>query len=437
MARFRALAWKAGVGLTLVALLLALAVGIAYVPRSVTFTQLQVSHTVKTEYLVTDIAVDPVTGVAYVVEGGNYTTLTGGTLLKVNGTDGSVLDDISLGGIGDAVAVDPTSNTIFVTGGTYPGYVLAINGTTGRVMNSLSLGNQGYWNDIAADPAIGRVFVTTFDYSSGLVSGFTNTVPIIDAKTLKVIVNVTVGDFPMYVAVDSVTGVVYVTGEHGNQGVMFAIDGESGEVVANVTVGTFPGWVAVNPSTDRVYVAGIFAPLFVMSGASGRPIANVTVGSTGVSWSPSAVAVDPSTDVVYAVSNCQGCNPWQGGVFAINGTTDAVIANLTFTGQRPAGQTYGLENVAVDPTTHLVYFSGPGNQVLVVGGYGSADPPKTLTAGVNGGLPGTLRELLPLMLVALVVTLAYAVSTIRSRRRHAQAAAGESQESSASSVSVY
>jgi hypothetical protein len=149
------------------------------------------------------------------------------------------------------------------------------------------------------------------------------------------------------------------------------------------------------------------------------------------------VAVDHSTDVVYLVSNCPDCYPWQGGVFAINGTTDEVIANLTFSNQEPAGQTYGLGNVAVDPTTHLVCFSGPTNQVQVTGGYGSADPPKALTVGVNGGYPQTLRGLLPLTVVALAVTLAYATVTIRSRRRSAPPISGESQESSAPEVSFW
>jgi hypothetical protein len=94
------------------------------------------------------------------------------------------------------------------------------------------------------------------------------------------------------------------------------------------------------------------------------------------------------------------------------------MSNVTFAGSG------SVEYVAVNPATNLVYFVGPGNDVTVVGGYGSTLPPKTVTVGLGGGLWQDLNEAVPVTIVALVAAVTYLVLAARQKRLRPEVSLG-------------
>jgi len=77
------------------------------------------------------------------------------------------------------------------------------------------------------------------------------------------------------------------------------IDGKTNKVIGNVKVGNTPSAVAVNPNTNMVYVTNYYDnTTSVIDGKTNKVIGNVTVGSA-----PSALAVNPNTNMVYVTSD--------------------------------------------------------------------------------------------------------------------------------------
>ncbi len=399
------------IGLLLVALVITGSLSVLNIPTSVSGVRLVANHTLPASPNPGNIAVNTRTNIIYVISRGNFSSLTGGVLQRINGTDGSPISGIELNGTADAMAVDPNSNTIFVSVGAYPKSILAINGTTGGLERSLSLGDHGYYVDLAVDSTLDHLYATTFNYSSSLVSGFTNTMVVIDMNTFKVVQNLTLGDSPAYVSVDQITHRVYVVGGNPWSGILMVIDGTSGKLLANVTIGrTGGGRAMVNSATNRIYVGGgEISPVFVIDGATNRVVANVSVG--GAAWFSDGVTVDPYTNVVYAVSTCVFCVPEESGLFAINGTTNTIIANDTFTGLER-----GITELTVDPNTHMVYVSGPGDTITIVGGFGSIEPPRTLVTQVGRGIPPAVYPVLPASTLVLVLALGCVYVYVRRSR---------------------
>jgi YVTN family beta-propeller protein len=116
-----------------------------------------------------------------------------------------------------------------------------------------------------------------------------------------------------------------------------------------ISVGSYPLGVAVDPAARTVYVANAGDDtVSVIDAATGTVTGTIPVGS-----GPDAVAVDPAARTVY-VANADG-----GTVSVIDGATSTVTATLPV-GSWPDG-------VAVDPGTHTAYVANLfGNSVSVI-----------------------------------------------------------------------
>jgi YVTN family beta-propeller protein len=132
---------------------------------------------------------------------------------------------------------------------------------------------------VAVDESTHTIYVTK------PVSG---TVSVINGKTDIVTATVTVGGNPQGIAVDESTDTIYVTNE--NSGTVSVIDGAKHKVTATVSVGENPTGVAVDEITDAVYVANnessgtvsvINAGTITASPTSGPPRTSVTVSGRG------------------------------------------------------------------------------------------------------------------------------------------------------------
>jgi uncharacterized repeat protein (TIGR01451 family) len=288
-------------------------------------------------------------------------------LLSPLATLADTLTDLFLTGVNQSIAVDPTTNRVFVTnvatgGGAAGLYVF--EGAT-HVRQQLPLDSTGF---VAVDAVAGKVYVTNnnhsymFVYDSVTLSRVTvpvgaspaavavnpatnriytvhaaaGTVTVVDGATLTTS-TVTVGAEPRAIAVNPTTNKIYVTNKAGNS--LSVVDGANHAVV-NVALGSAPEAVAVDPVLNKIYVAMLAAnTLVVVDGA--------THGTTSipVSASPLAVAVNPVDHKVYV--GAFGGGPGASNVDVIDGNSLVKVATLT-----------GGAAVAVVPTTRKAYSGG-------------------------------------------------------------------------------
>jgi YVTN family beta-propeller protein len=243
-----------------------------------------------------------------------------------------------------AVAVDPTTDTLFVTdvGSGGAGTVKVINENTDAVMATINVGT--FPESIAVDTATHRVYVTS---TAG-------TVKVISEATDTVIDTVTVGPLTLGVAVDAVTNTIYAV-NYDNDSVS-VINGATDVVAATIPLSTAPLAVAVDPVTDTVYVTsdnlGNPSVVSVINGSTNTVTTNIGVGVY-----PDSIAVNPTTDTVYVV-NDSGINRMS----VIDGATNTVTATLTSASVDATG------NVDVDRGTNIVYVATDGDNLTLLDG---------------------------------------------------------------------
>jgi YVTN family beta-propeller protein len=170
------------------------------------------------------------------------------------------------------------------------------------------------------------------------------------STTYAVTATIPVGEGPNGVAVDPITGTIYVVNQQ--DGTMSVIDGATKTVVTTIPLGrNTASAVAVDPVTDSIYVTNVYGnDISVVNGATNTITATIPVGDQ-----PLQVSVDPATDIVYVT------NQLSHTVSVINGATNTVTATIAV-GVNPNG-------VGVDPATNTIYVSNLGdNTVSVIDG---------------------------------------------------------------------
>ena len=187
----------------------------------------------------------------------------------------------------------------------------------------------------------------------------------------------TVGNGPQGAALDEATNTVYVANRSDNtvsviNSAVCNVEHLTGcdQVWPTVAVGGYPQAVAVDPVTDTVYVANLAGTVSVINGAtcnsnqhSGCGLATPTVSVAG---NPGAIAVNDATDTVY-VGN-QGPDATAISVIngaACNGTQSSGCSLPAITAQ------VGLypDGFAIDEANNTVYVANAGgNSVSVIDG---------------------------------------------------------------------
>ena len=254
---------------------------------------------------------------------------TGTALTVINGATKSESTTISLGGFIEGLAVDVTTDKVYVTDDNVkssgPG-VYVIDGRTNTVAAAIPEPGGVSVAGIAVDSATDTVYVAN-----------PTEVTVIDGATNTITTTVTVGPgtFVDSVTVDESTDVVWAADAVGT---VIAISGATNTVTNVVTLASGqPLSVAVNETTDTVYVADFRnADVAVIDG---KTAALTTIVPTGIP--PRGVAVDQSTGVVYATFN--------GGPFGTTWVIDGSSDSITNTVAR------GSMSVTVDQSTGTVY----------------------------------------------------------------------------------
>ena len=168
----------------------------------------------------------------------------------------------------------------------------------------------------------------------------------IDTATDAVTATVSVGSYPLGVAVSPNGSRAYVAND--GSGTVSVIDTATDAVTATVAVGANPDGVAVSPDGSRVYVTNQCASYVSVIGAA----TNSVVASVNVGANPTGVAVSPDGGQVYVA------NGGSGTVSVIDTATNSVVANVNV-GISPAG-------VAVSPDGSRVYVVNGGSGTVSV-----------------------------------------------------------------------
>ena len=263
------------------------------------------------------VAVDPASSAVYL---GAAT----GPLTVVDGTTNTVTTTIGLPGPSRGIAVDPVTDTIYVSVAqttTSQPAVDVIDGATNTVTDTIPLPAGSAPAGVAVDSSTDRVYVA----EEG-----TAAVAVIDGSSDMVTATLStsgIGD-PSQLAVDEASDVIWTGTANG---FLVAINGASNTVGQPISLPLLQS-LAVNPVSDTVYAATQSAGIDVIDGATGA--ISTTIGVTAPLF---AVAVDPGSDTVFA-SSFDGSSG-SGITWVINGTSNAIVDTIERGGVRIAADT--------------------------------------------------------------------------------------------------
>lgn len=334
-------------------------------------TEITVSHTAAPGARGTsDIAVDPSTDTVFVTGSGiaNPNLPTGGRVWVIDGKRNKVVATLRLVGASNAgVAVNTNTHVVYVADGQLPnptpeqpGGITVIDGRTHKVTATISIPGLGNYASpgprLTVDSSTNTVYANGPGYSTDVISGRTNTLT-------------TTVPYPYYpgpVAVDTGSDTVYATGgaSGGTTGV-WVINGHT-DVTEGITTASPvtiltpgpPSGVAVDSRTGRIYVTGATsaAGVSIIDRGANRIAHTIRIKNGNIG----EVGVDTAANSIYVTAGSvyQGC---PGFVSQINGKTNKVTATVNGI-EQPTG-------IAVDAKNHMVYVTN-GNKVAVFhGGY--------------------------------------------------------------------
>ena len=289
---------------------------------------------------------DPASGRVYVAHGDRLTVLDAGT--------GAVVGEVTgAPGGTHGTAISTATHQGFTDDG-QKGEVIAFDLATLRVRARIPAGDDA--DGMALDPLTGRVFV---------VEGDPGTITVIDPKSDKAVATIAAGEKMEYLAADR-RGHLYVAGEaHGD---LLKIDTRSARIVARWAAPgcTSPHGLALDEAHGRVFMGCANATMAVIDVRTGRVVAMLPIGHGS-----DAVAFDPG----------------RGRVFSANGRDGTVSVYQQRTPDRYAAlptieTVVSARNMTVDPRT---------GRLFVVGA--DTDPPAA-AGGRPRIRPGTVRAMI-------------------------------------------
>jgi YVTN family beta-propeller protein len=259
----------------------------------------------------------------------------------------SVKKTITLPNLAEQLATDPFTNQIYVAvpnfGAKPYDYLTVIDGKKDVVVANYEIPPYAY--AIAVDPLNGRVYIGgTFQDKNGVDQSKVLVFCTWERKvTEKISVSSTTGDGILGLAVNSITGDLYVA--NGSDNEIDVIKNYSSKVSTRISVEAEPFGVAVNPLTNTAYAALVDGNVSVISGKTHTITTTTTVPPTPADGqvANAGITVDIATGNVFT-SNATYADT---SSVAVLGGAGNFITNI------PAGNTpFGID---VDPFTGLVF----------------------------------------------------------------------------------
>jgi YVTN family beta-propeller protein len=293
----------------------------------------------------TDVAVNPTTNMIYVI---NYND---NTISAINGTTNSVVSTIPVGSKPVFAAVNPVTNKIYVSN-TFSNSVSVIDGAANSVVSTISTGFPPY--GIGINPNTNKIYIAC---------QYCQTAWVVDGRTDTIVKTLTGFYHNQGVGVDPSTNMIYVTGSiYRNDNGITIINGTTDNVTGNIQFGFNPFYVGVNPNSNDLYVGDYGQDkVFLIDGATNSVVNTIPVGS-----SPYGVGVNPNTNKIYVA------NFGSNAVSIIDGTTNSVVSTIPV-GSNPWG-------VGINPNTNKIYIANQySRSVTVIDGNPSTGTSTTLT----------------------------------------------------------
>jgi YVTN family beta-propeller protein len=214
------------------------------------------------QYGLAAIEVNPVTNTIYTLNNSSY------TVSAIEGTDLFVLNNINIGGSAESIAVNTASNLVYVQ---FDNKITVIDGSSNTILTTITGIGSGF-SHLAINPSTNRVYVTRFTYNGELV--------VINGATNTVLTTITGLYYPGYVAVNTSTNRVYVL---NNDQKLAVINGTTNEIDGErFVVGGDPARMAVNPNTGRIYITNYYQRSVTVVEDAAVPDAPVQIGPDGV-----------------------------------------------------------------------------------------------------------------------------------------------------------
>ena len=256
----------------------------------------------------------------------------------------AVVSRVAVGRGAFGVAVDATSNRIYVTS-VANSTVAVIDGATNRVTATVGVGTLPF--GIAVSASAGRAYVA--NASDGTVS-------VIDTSTHRVVATVPVGAKPYGVAVNPAGTRVYVANTDSDT--VTVLDTATNAVVATVPTAGGPLGLVVSPAGTRIYVTDRdAAAISVIDASTHTVVASVSLGPISAFppvW-PLGIAIDPAGTRLYVTQ------PNINSVSVIDTARNQLLATVPV---RPfPSYVFG---VAVDPTGRYAYVADQYSDAVVV-----------------------------------------------------------------------
>ena len=267
------------------------------------------------------------------------------------------------------VEVNPTSNMIYVIGGTqsftfleggdgHPIFeetirIIVIDGITNNIVETITI-NNAFASGLAVNQNSNVIYVTGNTRFNGIIG-------IIDGESNKLVDIVLLENtFAGKIAVNAESNTAYVISSIGNSGnsSIKVIDGKDNSISDTITIeNAFFQDIDVNPNTNIIYLTDPSRDqVSVFNGANNKVTDNIKIDDTYLN----DIAVDPIANTIYVIGR-PASNLSEGSrVTIIDGSKGSVRETIEISDAE-------LRNIAVNPNTSLIYATEPFlNNVQVI-----------------------------------------------------------------------
>lgn len=310
------------------------------------------------------MALNPNTNMIYVT---NYQSHS---ISVINGLQDKLVANISDILYPTSIYVDENSNKIYVnhkarvqdqsnnqSNNQYSAMPLVsiIDGSTNKVIGNLSTAIEVK----GVNPSTGEIYAIEAPYAKSLVA--------IDVATNNKKSEVNLNFYPSDTAINQNTNILYVASNESNS--VSKINASTFDIMPDtIKLTDIPVSMAVNPNTNRIYFAflnesstpslpnvggggGLAIPLgsvSVLDGFTDKELTSIPVVS------PSALAVNPDTNMVYIA------NSFSGTISVLNGSNNKIISEGIKVGSSP-------QDIVVNSNTDKVYVANSlSNSITVI-----------------------------------------------------------------------
>ena len=279
---------------------------------------------------------------------------------------------------GRAVAVNPITNKIYVTGwctlqrSSTNGVIFAIDGAT-NATTAITVGVCP--RAIAVNPVTNRIYVANIGEAQGFGAFSGGSITVVDGATNST-ASISDPHTPWALAINPTTNRIYVTNLNSDD--ITVIDGGTNSVTTIADPNAVsPVAVAVNPITNKIYVANQGNSLYGSSNPGSVTVIDGATGSTTTVSDPNAntpnsVAVNTTTDKIYVANTgsfvySTGTN--HGNVTVIDGATNSTTTVTDPNALAPGGPDSRGFGVAANSTTNKIYVANQrSNNVTLIDG---------------------------------------------------------------------